>query len=247
MSVVLILAFLFCVGSLLGWVIELLYRNIYISIKSDKKDGWINPGFCMGPYLPLYGFGLCILYLLATAEMQSPLNNTAVGKIVFFILMAICMTVIEYIAGIILLKFYNVKLWDYSDNWANIHGIVCPKYSVFWTLLGAVYYFLVHSHILNALSWLSSNLAFSFFIGIFFGVFIIDVVNSLQLIDKLKKFTSENQIIVQYENLKRDIKNYHKQTKQKYHFFRPFLTDKPLKEHLAEMYKNIEQHSKKKK
>ncbi len=43
------------VGSLVGWVLELVYRNL------KSKDGkWINPGFCTGPYVPLYGVAVLI-------------------------------------------------------------------------------------------------------------------------------------------------------------------------------------------
>ena len=55
MSFVLLLAFLFFVGSLTGWVLELFYRRFV----SQKK--WVNPGFLSGPYLPIYGFGLVLL------------------------------------------------------------------------------------------------------------------------------------------------------------------------------------------
>ncbi len=66
MEMLLSLAFLFFIGSLAGWVLELVYRNL------KRKDGkWINPGFCTGPYVPLYGVGLCILYLLASLEQYN--------------------------------------------------------------------------------------------------------------------------------------------------------------------------------
>ncbi|MCR5514667.1 MAG: putative ABC transporter permease [Bacilli bacterium] len=47
---------LFVVGSLIGWVIELLFRRFV----SQKK--WVNPGFLTGPYLPIYGFDVLVLY-----------------------------------------------------------------------------------------------------------------------------------------------------------------------------------------
>lgn len=65
-NLLLILAFLFCIGSLAGWVLEVFYRRFFSSANPERK--WINPGFCTGPYLPLYGSGLCILYLLASLE-----------------------------------------------------------------------------------------------------------------------------------------------------------------------------------
>lgn len=69
MNSFLILGFLFCIGSLAGWVPEVFYRRFFSSVNPERK--WINPGFCTGPYLPLYGSGLCILHLPASLESVS--------------------------------------------------------------------------------------------------------------------------------------------------------------------------------
>lgn len=198
MSMFLTLAYLFFVGSVTGWVVELLFRRYLSSANPERK--WINPGFCTGPYLPIYGFGLCLLYLIASLERFSLVSDPFWNKVSLFAAMAISMTVIEYIAGIFCLKVAKVRLWDYSDAWGNIQGIICPKFSLIWAALGACYYFLIHPHILGALDWLSRNLAFSFVIGLFFGVFLIDVSHSAQLVAKLKKFAEENDVIVRYTN-----------------------------------------------
>ena len=146
--------------------------------------------------------------------------------------MAICMTAIEYIAGIISLKVAKVRLWDYSKAWGNIQGIICPKFSLIWAILGAVYYYLIHSRILQALEWLSQNLAFSFTIGLFFGFFIVDVIHSANLVAKLKKYAEENAVIIRYETIKTEIRKRADERKQKYRFFSPFHSDNHLSEHL---------------
>ena len=71
MNVFLTLACLFFIGSVTGWVIELLFRNI---VHHNKK--WVNPGFCTGPYLPS---SLCfstpavgIRYFLGGTVVESP-------------------------------------------------------------------------------------------------------------------------------------------------------------------------------
>lgn len=245
MNLFLILAFLFFVGSMAGWIIELLFRRFLSSSNPERK--WINPGFCTGPYLPLYGSGLCALYLIAKAENARLLADPFWNKALFFIIMAISMTAIEFIAGIISVKIFKVRLWDYNDEWGNIMGIICPKYSLAWAALGAIYYFLIHPYILNALAWLSQNLAFSFVIGLFFGVFSIDVAHSMQLVSKLKKFADENEVIVKYENIKTNIRLQYERAAKKYQFFRPFKTDRPLNEHLKEMRDTFEKYIKKSK
>lgn len=235
MSIFLTLAYLFFIGSVLGWVLELLYRNL-----TQRNRKWVNPGFCTGPYLPIYGFGLCVLYLLASLEQYSPTDIPFWNKAVLFFAMAVGMTLIEYVAGVFCLKYLKVRLWDYSDLWGNFQGIICPLFSFFWAILGAVYYFLIHPYILDALAWLSRNLAFSFFIGMFFGVFVIDVVNSCQLIVKMKKFAEEYAIVLRYEGIKDHIRNAQLKASAKIHFFSPFRSDHPLTEHLKEIAESIE-------
>ena len=43
MNVFLGLAFLFFIGSVLGWFLELIFRRFFSSANPERK--WINPGF----------------------------------------------------------------------------------------------------------------------------------------------------------------------------------------------------------
>lgn len=239
MSLFLIIAYLFFLGSIFGWILELFYRKFISAVNPERK--WINPGFCVGPYVPLYGFGLVILYLLAKIGKDSGFDATVLSHIILFAIMAIFMTVIEYIAGIIGVRFLKVRLWDYSKEWGNIQGIICPKFSMYWSILGAVYYFLIHPHILHALEWLSQNLAFSFVIGFFFGVFTIDVTYSANLVAKLRKFAIDNEIIIRYEHLKAHIGRIHERYELKSNFILPFSSKKfSLHELLVDAYEVVE-------
>lgn len=216
MNIFLVITFLFFAGSLIGWGIEVFWRRFFSKNNPERK--WINPGFLVGPYLPLYGFSLTFLFLLSLINVDF-IENLIVQKIVLFALMALCITVFEYIAGLIFIKGMKIKLWDYSDCWGNIQGIICPLYSVFWWILSAVYYFLVHPRILSWLSWFTNHLAFCFVIGFFYGVFAIDVVYSLKLMAKIRAFAKENKIIVRLANLQRQIRKANDENKEKIHFW----------------------------
>ncbi len=234
MADILTLAFLFAIGAMLGWGLEVLYRRFSPSNKSRR---WINPGFLTGPYLPLYGFGLCALYLLAGLEDTFFIQNADVsGKVLLFVTMAIVMTLLEYIAGLIFIKGMKVQLWDYSKERFNIQGIICLRFSIYWALLGAVYYFLIHPHIVNAVTWLSENITFSFFIGMFYGVFLVDLVQSLGIITKIRSFAKENQILVKHKELKMKIRQSAMERMQKPHWLLQFKSDIPIKEHLARYF-----------
>lgn len=100
--------------------------------------------------------------------------------------MALSVTLIEYFAGLIFIKGMHVKLWDYSDEKFNIQGIICPKFTFFWYLLSAIYYFLIHPNIIHSIEWLAGNLWFSFFVGLFYGVLLIDVGYSLNILNIFK-------------------------------------------------------------
>ena len=236
MNVFLTLACLFFIGSVTGWVIELLFRNI---VHHNKK--WVNPGFCTGPYLPIYGFGLCTLYLLANLEQYGWITNPVWNKIVLFIAMAIGMTLIEYIAGLFCLKYFKVMLWDYSNLWGNIQGLICPAFSALWAAVSAVYYFCVHPYILDALDWLSRNLAFSFVIGYFFGVFTIDLVYSAKLVSRIRKFAAEHEVVIKVENLKAHIRQRQEERREKYSFLFAYRSRSELLEHLREAQETWEQ------
>ena len=236
MPAFLILAFLFFLGSLVGWGIEVLFRKFFSEGNPTHK--WVNPGFLTGPYLPLYGSGTVILYLIASIESSIKVANPIIAKLLLFLAMAVMMTLIEYIAGIGLLKLAHLRLWDYSNRRGNIRGLICPLFSLFWAILGAMYYFLIHPHILNALAWLSNNLAFSFFVGLFYGVFIIDLAQTTHLVVTMRRFAAEKQIVIRYEELKDRIREHNASNVIRARFLFSFASDLPLSRHLADYYED---------
>ena len=233
MSIFLYFVFLFFIGSIFGYFLELFYRRI-------KHKKWVNPGFLVGPYLPIYGFGLCSLTFI-----YIKLSSLNFSGFIIIILMGISMTLIELIGGLFFLKFGGIRLWDYSDVKYNYKGVVCLRFSIIWTLLGAIYYYIVAPKILMALKWFDKNLSFSFILGIFFGLVIIDFVYSTNTLVKIRKFVKENNFILRYEEFKKYIKEIQDKNKEKYSFLFPFKQNKNLKNYLNS-YKNNEKKSIKK-
>lgn len=234
-DIFLIIAFLFYIGSSVGWLIEVVFRRFFSKTNPERK--WINPGFLVGPCLPLYGVSLCILYLLANCESDIHIENIVVCRLVLFFIMALCVTALEYLVGLYTLKVTKVRLWDYSGNRGNIKGIICPRFTFFWAVLSAVYYFLVHPHVLDALDWLSRNLAFSFFIGMFFGVFAIDAAYSTHLMAKIHKFADEKNIVVRYEELKAVIRADKERHRERVFLLAMHSKGATLAEHMADYFK----------
>lgn len=223
MEFFLVLTFLFFIGSLIGWSLEVFWRRFFSKNNPDRK--WINPGFLTGPYLPLYGLSLCVLFTLSFINV-SFVKEIFIQKSLLFVLMAMCITLMEYVAGIIFIKGMKIKLWDYSNCWGNIKGIICPQYSFYWIILSAVYYFFIHPQVLEWLYWFTNHLAFCLVIGFFYGVFTMDVCYTFKLSAKIREFAEERQIEVRYENLKALIQKKNEELKEKRHFLFSFHTGK---------------------
>ena len=237
MNTPLALAFLFFVGALLGYGIEFLFRNL-ISHSGPKGKYFINPGFCKGPYLPIYGVGLTTMFIityLVDIEFDNP------SAIIVIICITLAMTLIEFVGGVFLLKVMNLRLWDYRDRVGNVMGVICPLFSFFWGVIGAIYYLLIHPLAIDGLTWLSNNLAFSFFVGFFYGIFIIDDFVSTKDALAIKHFGDENGIVVKYEELKDLLTKKRIEAEKKIKFFnQAAIENMPLVETLAKYTEILE-------
>ena len=180
MKYLVIISTLFVIGSLIGWVIELFFRRFV----SQKK--WMNPGFLTGPYLPIYGFGVVVLY--GVSNIPLGIDNQVWDVIVRILIIGVGMTLIEFLAGLIFIKGFKIKLWDYSDRKGNIMGIICPSFSLIWLVVGSLYYFLLNPFLVRSITWISENLIYTYFVGAVIGAMCVDFAYSIHLATKLKEF-----------------------------------------------------------
>lgn len=236
-----ILGLLFACGSMLGWVLELFYRRFVTSHR------WMNPGLLVGPYLPIYGLGTVILFLLSyylRFDLWFDVSKT-VNAILTIVIMSISMTIIELIAGIIFIKGMKIKLWDYSDQWGNFQGIICPLYSFLWTIVVVIFYFFIKPLCILVIKWFLTNahdnIWLPFLLGAYFGIFFVDICYSFNVSSKISKFAKENKIIVKLESFKELIRDFHKKTKTKFSFLFPLKSKFGVKYHLNNYFQKIKE------
>lgn len=53
-------------------------------------------------------------------------------------LSCVIITAIEFVSGCILNLGLGLAIWDYSDEFGNLLGQICPKHSCYWFLLSFV-------------------------------------------------------------------------------------------------------------
>lgn len=202
---------IFILGGTLGYILELVFRRIV-----HKK--WVNPGFLTGPCLPLYGVGVLCLYLICSVNYDFISSPFWRAVFVIFVITA-AMTLVEYITGLIFIKGMNVKLWDYSDRWGNIQGIICPLFTFFWGVIGAIYYLFINAFFVKAAEWITVNPWYSYVIGIYFGIFIVDIFYSFNVVAKIRTWAKEKDVVVKYEAFKLSVAKKASEFKQKRNFF----------------------------
>ncbi len=112
---------LFFVTAFLGWVME-------VGCKLVQYHRFINRGFLLGPYCPIYGFGSVLITLLLTRHADDPLA-------VFGLAMLLCGT-LEYLTSYGMEKLFHARWWDYSGKRFNLNGRVCAGTLIPFGLLG---------------------------------------------------------------------------------------------------------------
>lgn len=115
--------FNFILYSFIGWVIEITY-NYFIN-SSFKKEGFLK-----GPYKPMYGIAVTILIVFKEVFQ--------LNKVFLLISCFIIPSVVEYLSGYLLKKFFDECYWDYSELKYNLDGIVTLKFSIYWTVLSLI-------------------------------------------------------------------------------------------------------------
>ena len=101
---------IFFIGCLIGW----LYEEIFYFVDEGII---VNRGYLYGPYLPVYGVGALLIYLLLNRFKKQP--------ILVFLLSFIITGIVEYLTGLWLWEVYHRRWWDYTGLFLNIDGYVC--------------------------------------------------------------------------------------------------------------------------
>ena len=70
--------------------------------------------------------GACLCALDALGLQRGPLL-AGIG--------AVGVSVLELGTGLACRRLLHVEVWDYSQEWGNLAGLVCPKYTALWFLL----------------------------------------------------------------------------------------------------------------
>ena len=100
-----ILILVMIASSIFGFIYEEIFYRIDLGY-------FVKRGSTFGPWIPIYFFGGGLITLISYRFRKKP--------IVVFLINCIVTGILEYGTGLVLDRFFNVRLWDYSTeiwNW----------------------------------------------------------------------------------------------------------------------------------
>ncbi len=105
---------LFFAGSLAGYLWE-------VTLFFFLEGRFCNRGFFHGPWLPVYGTGALLIFLLLCSHRKRP--------VYCFVCSALIGAAVEFFTGRLLHTVFCRRYWDYTGEFMHIGGYVC-LYSV---------------------------------------------------------------------------------------------------------------------
>ena len=153
----------FIIGSLLGWIAEV----VGVLITSGE---FVNRGFLYGPFLPIYGIGGVLFILLFHSKKYSIIYIFIVGMIIA--------SIIEYFTSYLLELIFNDKWWDYSYYSFNLHGRIALWSSICFGI-AAIFTMKVIWPLVNLIYKKSRNNFLKIINWLFLLYFIIDLTLSV--------------------------------------------------------------------
>lgn len=205
---------LFIVYSFIGWAIEVIGLII-------EEKRFVNRGFLIGPYCPVYGVGGIIILTLLKKYMDDP--------IALFIMAIVVCSTLEYFTSYIMEKLFKTRWWDYSNYKYNINGRVCLE--IMW-LFGVLTCFVVYVINPPLIGFLESlpHIVFNIISYSLMVIFLVDNIISFKVISNVKVST---------KNVKKD------STEEMSKYVREVLSKKSLlNKRLINAFPNLQAHIK---
>lgn len=120
---------IFVIGSVFGFVVEMLYATIY------TRTLVIRQGLIYGPFIQVYGAGAVAYYFLIS-KFKEPKEAFFAGAIMGGIL--------EYLFSFFQEIFFGTISWDYSKFILNLNGRICLLYCVYWGIIAVAFLKIVY-------------------------------------------------------------------------------------------------------
>lgn len=164
---------LFMIYSVAGWMLEVTCKLI------DYKR-FVNRGFLIGPYCPIYGFGAILITAL--------LYRYAFDTFLLFIMTILSCGILEYSTSYVMEKIFKARWWDYSKRMFNLNGRICLGTIIPFGIFGILLTYITNPFLVNLLDRIDGSVLNIIAVCIFI-IFVLDIIVSLFVILGFRKTT----------------------------------------------------------
>lgn len=163
-----VLFFFLC--SVLGWLMEVVTTLVH-------RGKFVNRGFLIGPYCPIYGTG-CVLMTWLIPRYAESIPAT-------FALALILCGAVEYLTGWAMEKIFHARWWDYSDHRFHLNGRVCLENLLAFGVLGVMVVRVLAPFSFGLFARLPDGVAYGLCIGLA-AVFLTDAALSMNVLGRIR-------------------------------------------------------------
>lgn len=165
---------IFMIYSVAGWTMETVGGLL-------KQKKFVNRGFLIGPYCPIYGCGVVLITLLLS-RYQNDL-------IVLFALSMLVCGILEYMTSYVMEKIFDARWWDYKRMKFNINGRICLETLTGFAIGGVIIVKLTNPVIFNILERIP-DIGLEIIACTLFIVYLVDSIISFNIILSVKNIAT---------------------------------------------------------
>lgn len=166
---------MFIFYSVAGWLME-------VTLGLIEKHKFVNRGFLIGPYCPIYGVGVVSVSLLL-----SKISNNIV--LLFLLSTLICGT-LEYLTSYLMEKIFKARWWDYTRRKFNINGRICLETLIPFGIISVLVICFVNPWLLNILHQIPNN-TLNILVIILMLIYLVDTFISFTIIVRFKNLSKK--------------------------------------------------------
>ena len=125
---------IFFIFSFIGF----LFENVLNIFTNDN----FNSGVLYGPWTFIYGIGVLLMVIVYKFLQQYHLKKWK-EVVLFYIIITIVMTLVEFSGGMLIETIFHRTYWDYTNMRFNYGKYICLEVSLAWGLLATFITYLV--------------------------------------------------------------------------------------------------------
>lgn len=155
----------FIVYSMLGFILETTLKYLFFPS--------MNNGFLIGPWIPIYGLGTCIIIFIMRLVFNRFKVKRFIKVICLFFISSIVLTLLEFFGGNLIELLTGKVFWKYDNLMFNFGHYIALEISLVWGIMSLIVTYIIKPILDKIIKKIPSSITYSVLILI-----IIDFIYS---------------------------------------------------------------------